>query len=310
MSKNGLTIFLAFGAIYIIWGSTYVALRIGIETIPPFLLSSARFFLAGSALLTWCLSKKHMLPNKRSLMTNSICGVLMLGGGTVSVAWSEQFVPSGTAAIIVTFLPFWFVLLDKRQWGYYFSNKIILVGLLLGFSGVVLLAGFTHTDTAGLNRPGHPVFGVIAILIGGIAWTIGSLYSKYTPTNSGLLMNGSIQIFATAVACFIVSAATGEWESFSVLQVSANSLIAMLYLATLGSIVAYLSYLYLLHARPPAEVSTYVYVNPLIAVLLGAVMANERISFLQIVALLIILCGVLMVNIPKYRRFKYLKSSR
>src|SRR5436190_12153084 len=154
MSKPGLTIFLAFAAIYIIWGSTYLAMRIGIETIPPFLLSSVRFFLASVILLAWCLSQKQPFPRRRSILINSFSGVMMLGGGTVSVAWSEQFLPSGTAAIIVAIKPFWFVLLDKRYWNYYFSNKIILAGLLLGFAGVVLLVGFAHTDTAGLNRPG------------------------------------------------------------------------------------------------------------------------------------------------------------
>ena len=120
-------------------------------------------------------------------------------------------------------------------------------------------------------------------------------------------MNGCMQMFATAIVCLLVSLMAGEWKSFTISQVSAHSLAAMLYLATIGSIIAYNSYLYLLKMRPPAEVSTYVYVNPLIAVLLGAIIANERISFLQIVSLLVILCGVLLVNVPKYKAFRYMR---
>ncbi len=121
-------------------------------------------------------------------------------------------------------------------------------------------------------------------------------------------MNGSIQMFATAIVCGLISFLAGEWKSFSVARVSQGSLTALIYLVFLGSIVAYLSYLYLLQIRPPAQVSTYVYVNPLIAVLLGAIIANEQISFIQVIALIVILCGVLLVNIPNYKTLKYFKS--
>jgi drug/metabolite transporter (DMT)-like permease len=173
----------------------------------------------------------------------------------------------------------------------------------------MLLLGFTHTDTTGLNRPGHPTFGVIAILFGEIAWTIGSLFSKYRSTDGSLLMKGSIHMLATSIVCLFVSFVAGEWRHFSFTQVSANSIIALVYLASAGSIVAYLSYLYLLQIRPPAQVSTHVYVNPLIAVLLGAIIAHERIGLLQVIALIIILCGVLLVNIPTYKKFRYPKAN-
>src|SRR5690349_11267297 len=160
MSNNRIKILLAFISIYFVWGSTYVVLRFGIKTIPPFLFSAARFFIAGVLLLVYCLLKRKPFPDRRSFINNSIAGTLMLGGGAVSVAWAEQFVPSSTAAILVTFLPFWFVLLDKNQWNYYFNNKIILIGLLLGFIGVVLLTNLSNTDTTGLNKPGHATMGI------------------------------------------------------------------------------------------------------------------------------------------------------
>jgi drug/metabolite transporter (DMT)-like permease len=304
MSNNRINILLAFAAIYIVWGSTYVAARIAITTIPPFLLSSIRFFIAGLLLFTYCLLTSKALPDLKSVISNSICGVLMLGGGTVSVAWAEQYVPSSTAAIIVAFLPFWFVLLEKKQWSYYFSNKIIIAGLLLGFIGVMLLTNFSATDTTGLNKPGHTAFGITAILAGGVAWTIGSLISKYKTSNTALLVNGSIQMFATSLVCLLMSFITSELKTFSFQQVSHQSTTALVYLVLMGSLVAYLSYIWLLSMRPSVQVSTYVYINPIIAVLLGAVIANEKINATEVFALFIILCGVLLVNLPKYVALK------
>lgn len=304
MTNNRIKTLLAFASIYFVWGSTYVVLRFGIKTIPPFLFSAARFFIAGILLLSYCLLKRKPLPDLRSFVNNSIAGALMLGGGAVSVAWAEQFVPSSTAAIIVTFLPFWFVLLDKNQWNYYFSNKIILIGLLLGFIGVVLLTNFSNTDTSGLNEPGHATLGIMAILAGGIVWTTGSLISKYKTSNASLLMNGSIQLLATSAVCLVISFAGGEWKTFSLTQVSSQSLFALLYLVFMGSLLAYLSYIYLLSILPAVQVSTYVYVNPVVAVLLGVFFAGEQVNLAEALSLLIILSGVLLVNMPKYYALK------
>lgn len=304
MKNCNIKILLAFTAIYILWGSTYFAVRVGIETIPPFLISALRFSAASMILFVYCFVKKEKLPGFKNIFYNSISGILMLGGGTVSIAWSEQYVSSSVAAIIVTFLPFWFVLLDKRQWGYYFSNKIILAGLLLGFIGVMLLTVFSKTDTFNLNKPGHTALGITAILSGGIAWTIGSLSSKYSNNAGSLLMNGCIQLFATSAVCFILSFLSGELNTFSLQQVSKQSAIALLYLIFFGSLAAYISYLYLLKKLPAVQVSTYVYVNPVVAVLLGVIFANEQISITEVIALFIILCGVLLVNIQKYTVLK------
>jgi drug/metabolite transporter (DMT)-like permease len=300
MRSSKWTIILAFAAVYIIWGSTYLAIRLGIRDIPPFLLSAIRFLVAGIALLAWCLWKKEPMPSRKDIGRNALCGALMLFGGTVSVTWAEQFISSSLAAIIVTSLPFWFVLLDKKQWSYYFSNKFIIAGLLVGFAGVVLLMSFGHTDTADHVSSGKKLAGFLVIVGGGIAWTIGSLYSKYKPSQSGLLMNGSIQLLATGLFTGIISVAAGEPQKMDWSQVQFSSWMALLYLATMGSIVAYLSYLYLLKMRPAAEVSTYVYVNPAVALILGALIASEPIGWWQVISLLIILSGVLLVNMPKY----------
>jgi len=295
------TIILAFAAIYVVWGSTYLAILIGLNDIPPFLLSGIRFLVAGIILHIWCWWKGESFPSQVAIVKNSIAGILMLVGGTVSVAWAEQYLSSSMAAIIVTILPFWFVLLDRKQWKFYFSNKSILTGLLLGFTGVSLLLGFGNNKSMFHSSHSNLLEGISVILLGGIAWTLGSLYSKYQPAKTSLLVNGSIQLLSAGIFCLIISGVIGEWSQFSIIKTAASSWAALAYLVVMGSLVAYLSYLYLLKKRSPAQVSTYVYINPVIAVFLGSIIANESITLMKVVALLIILAGVLLVNLPKYK---------
>jgi drug/metabolite transporter (DMT)-like permease len=226
----------------------------------------------------------------------------MLFGGTVSVAWGEQYLPSSLAAIIVTALPFWFVVLDKKQWPFYFSNKLIILGLLIGFAGVAVLVGFDKPEhpfaTAGR---GKQVLAILGIVAGGIAWSGGSLVSKYKPTGNSVLMNAAMQLVIAGVFTLLVSGIVGEWRAFSFEQVRISSWMAVLYLVTFGSLVTYLCYLWLLKVRPAAQVSTYVYINPVVAVILGALFMNEQITWVQVLSLVIILGGVLIVNRVRFK---------
>ena len=171
LDKEKWTIILAFAAIYIVWGSTYLAILIGLNDIPPFLMSAIRFLLAGIILHIWCQWKGESLPSREVIVKNSIAGILMLVGGTVSVAWAEQYLSSSMAAIIGTILPFWFVVLDSRQWKFYFRNKSILTGLFLGFAGVCLLLGFGSKEWSLHQTYSSQLQGIIVILLGGVAWT-------------------------------------------------------------------------------------------------------------------------------------------
>ena len=294
-------VLLAFAALYIVWGSTYLGILVALESMPPVLLAACRFLIAGTLLFAWCRIKKIPMPSLDSIKRNALAGILMLFGGTVSVTWAEQYLPSSLAAIIVTSLPFWFVLLDKKQWPVYFSNKMIIGGLLIGFAGVIILVGFQHPPHIKNVTPGQQIAGALVIIGGGIAWTIGSLYSKYKPATDNLVMNGSVQLLCSAVFTIVVSVFMGEVSSFSFEQVTVRSWFALFYLALMGSIVAYLSYLFLLKVRPAAQVSTYVYVNPIVALLLGSLLVNEPITWLQVIALAVILGGVLLVNLARYK---------
>lgn len=309
-SKNNWRIILAFSVIYIIWGSTYLAILFAIKNIPPVLMSGFRFTTAGILLYSWCWIKKEKQPNPSSFAKNAICGVLMLFGGTVAVAWSEQYLSSGIAAIIVTSVPFWFILLDKKQWSFYFSNKIIIAGLLLGFAGVILLVSLGKTSSVSQAAHGKQIAGALVIIAGGIAWAIGSLYSKYKPTGNSVLMNAAIQLLVAGVFSFAVSIVTGEERNFSFAKVGTSSFIALLYLIIFGSLITYLCYLWLLKMRPPAQVSSYVYVNPVVAIILGAIIAGEAITKWQVISLVIIISGVLLINLPKYKTTKIEQLSK
>jgi len=294
-------IILAFSAIYIIWGSTYLAILFVIKDIPPLLMSGLRFLTAGIILFGWCLWKGEKLPDYSSFIKNSVCGVMMLVGGTGAVAWSEQYLPSGLTAVIVTTVPFWFVLLDKKKWSFYFSNKMIIGGLLLGFAGVMLLVSFDHQLFPGTVDNNKTALGIIVIIAGGIAWTTGSLFSKYKPTGNSVLTNAAVQLIVAGFFSFALSVLSGESRNFNFTRVENSAWLAFIYLIVAGSLVTYLCYLWLLKVRPAAQVSSYVYINPVVAVLLGAIVAGETISSVQILALMIILSGVLLVNMPKYK---------
>ncbi|WP_276501360.1 EamA family transporter [Terrimonas pollutisoli] len=299
--KFQLKIVLAFAAIYIIWGSTYLAILFAIHDIPPLLMSGLRFMAAGILLFGCCTWKGEKLPGYSSFLKNSFCGILMLLGGTGAVAWSEQYIPSGLAAVIVTTVPFWFILLDKKQWPFYFSNKSIIPGLLLGFAGVLLLLFFNTSGTTLTIYSGKSLLGILVIILGGIAWTTGSLYSKYKPTGDSLLVNATVQLLVAGAVSFLISIFTGESRNFSFATVSMNAWLALLYLVIAGSLIAYLCYLWLLKVKTAAQVSSYVYVNPVVAVLLGALIAGEEVTPIQRVSLLLILLGVWLVNLPKYK---------
>ena len=299
--KQNWKVIVAFAVIYLVWGTTYLAILFAIKDIPPLLMSAMRFLLAGIILYIFCLAKDEQHPDYTSFLKIMFRGILMLAGGTVSVAWAEQYLPSSTTAIIVTSIPFWFILLDRKQWSYYFSNKILIIGLIIGFIGVALLTNFNHTES---SDPAHAVKRTTAILViiaGGVAWTSGSLISKYRPTGQSLLMITAIQLIVSGFFCLFISIFSGESDHFYFSQVHESAWLGFLYLAVFGSILTYICYLWLLKVRPAAQVSSYVYVNPVVAILLGAVIGKEPITVLQLVSLGIILCGVLFINLPKYK---------
>jgi drug/metabolite transporter (DMT)-like permease len=288
----------AFAAIYLIWGSTYLGILLALKSIPPFFMAGARFLIAGLILLGWALLRGEKLPDTRSLAHISLAGILLLFLGNGAVVWVEQYLPSGLAAIIVATVPLWFVLLDKRQWSFYFTNKQIILGLCIGFAGVVLL--FSGQSAAGLFQERIKFISLLVLIGGTIAWTIGSLYAKYREMNGSTLMKVAIQMTAAGIAFFI--AAVVMREKFSFATLSLKSIGALSYLIVMGSLVAYMAYMWLLSVRPASLVGTYAYVNPVVAVFLGWLVAGESISIQQAVGLAVIIFGLVIVNISKEKK--------
>ncbi len=298
-NKFSLLVALAFAGIYLIWGSTFLAISYGLGGFPPFILSGLRFFVAGVLLLLWQMSLGKSVKGWLSWKNNAITGLLILTGGTGLVAWGEQYISSTEAAIAIATGPFWFIALDKQNWAYYCSNKFILAGLAIGFAGLLLFLG--GSITSGTPHGGDfriAAFGVLAL--SSVAWTLGSLYSRKNPAGKATLVNIGQQLVAGGLASFVIAAGRGEYAGFSWFEVPLSALAGLLFLIFLGSIVAYVSYIWLLSVKDPVLVSTHTYINPIVAVVIGWFIAGESVSVVQLLGLAIILTGVLLTNLSQY----------
>lgn len=297
--SSKLMVIAAFAAIYIIWGSTYIAIKGAISTMPALMMSGIRFTLAGGVLYFFSRMRGESTPPLVSVGRISLSGVLMLFVGTGSVAWAEQYIPSGLAAIIVASVPLWFVLFDRKGWAENFSNKRALTGLLVGFGGVLLL--FADGKSLGLSGGDQMKWISCLVLVAGtISWAIGSLYSKYKPMEGSSGMKASIQMMTAGICSLLAGMVNGEHHTLQ--MPSTTSVLSLLYLIAFGSLVAYSAYVWLLSVRPPALVGTYAYVNPVVAVFLGWLFVGEKISTQQLTALAVILAGVILINFSKEKK--------
>lgn len=290
----------AFAAIYLVWGSTYIAILFAIKDIPVLMMTGMRFVIAGVILLVFSLLRGESLPDGRSIGKISLSGIMMLFIGTGSVAYVEQYIPSGLAAIIVATVPLWFVLLDKRKWKYNFSNKWIIGGLIVGFAGILTL--FAGKGSISLTGDKKVLFSFFILMAGTISWAGGSLYAKYQPADGSSSMKASLQMLVAGSCSIVASFISGEHHHFVLSAVSWQSITALLYLIFVGSLVGYSAYVWLLSVRSPVLVGTYAYVNPVVAVFLGWLIANERISSQQVIALIVILAGVILVTLSNDKK--------
>jgi drug/metabolite transporter (DMT)-like permease len=282
----------AFAAIYLIWGSTYLGIRIALETLPPFLLGGARFLLAGGMLYAWLRWKGASSPSTPHWRNAVVVGALLLGIGNGGVNWAEQKVPSSVVALIIAVTPLWFALLDwLRPRGQRPAPQTML-GIAIGFGGMALLVVPGRQD-------GHDQLDLarVAGVIGAsIAWASGSLYARYTPKPDAPLMGVALQMLAGGAILSFMGVLAGESDAFSVSRVSARSAWAFLYLTIVGSLVGFTAYSWLLKVSTPARVSTYAYVNPVIAVFLGWTLGGETLSSRALGAAAVIILGVVIMS--------------
>jgi drug/metabolite transporter (DMT)-like permease len=259
-------VYLAYLAVCIVWGSTYLAIRIGVGEFPPTLFAGIRFLVAGSLMLVFSVYKGLKLPVDFSEVRKiSIVGLFLLLVGNSCVVWAETRINSGMASLLVATVPLFMALVELVLPN---RPKLSLkggIGLLMGFGGVVLLV-FKNTSVASAD-----IFGIVLLLIGAFSWATGSVYSKSFKAVSSIIPNIAIQMLAGGLGLFIVGTCFGE---LSKLQVTSKGMGAMLYLIFFGSIVGYSCYVYILKKWPAAKAGTYAYVNPLVAVLLGALILD------------------------------------
>lgn len=292
---------IAFANIFIIWGSTFLAISYGLQGFPPFILSAFRFLSAGVLLFAWRLYKGEGIGSRKDWLRNAVPGILILGGGTGLVAWAEQYVTSSEAAILGASAPFWFIAIDRRNWRGYFSDRLIPAGLALGFGGLLLFFGSSITHGGHAAHAGIRTIAFVVLAISSISWVLGSLYSKNRPAAGSSVMNTAQQLIAGGVVSLAGSFFRREWQGFHFGQVPGAAWAGLLFLIVLGSIVAYQSYIWLLSVRPPALVSVHTYINPVVAVIIGWLFMQDRITLTQLAGLFIILAGVLLTNISKYK---------
>jgi drug/metabolite transporter (DMT)-like permease len=280
--------------LYTVWGSTYLAIAVAVETLPPFLMAAARFGLAGLLLLTWvALRDRPALrwPTRRELRDSTIIGGLLLGGGMGGVAWGEQTIPSGIAALLIGMMPVWIAIFGRAFFGEKLP-RIAVIGIVVGFVGVGILVGPT---VLGESRA-LDAAGLLAILISPIAWSSGSLFATHRaelPRNP--LVATGVQMLTGAVVLALMSVSTGEPGGFDPTAVSGPSFLAFLYLTIVGSVVAFTTYGWMIRVAPLPLVATYAYVNPVVAVILGAIILGEPIEPRTILAGAVIVAAVALI---------------
>jgi drug/metabolite transporter (DMT)-like permease len=265
-------------------------------------MGAMRFFTAGVLMLSYCIIKGEKIFIRKSLITSAIVGILLLGGGNGAVIWVEQTLPSAMVAILVSAAPIWFVLLDKQNWGANFSSKSTVTGLIVGFVGVILLFGEQLDGMLAGGIGSTKMILMVLLILGSISWSWGSIYAKHHPSEGSAAVNVAWQMIIAGVLFLPASLMNNEFKNLNFSQIHVQSWLALLYLIVFGSIAAFSAYVWLLQVRPATQVSTYAYVNPVIAVVLGVVFAGEHISAIQITGLLVILVSVLLINLNKYRK--------
>ena len=297
---------IAFAAVYLIWGSTYLAIRFTIETLPPFLSAGLRFFLAGLVLYAFARFKnREPAPRKRHWQCAFIAGGFLLFGGNGNVVWAERYVPSGLAALFIAIVPLWMVLLE---WWWH-KNKPslgVFFGIGIGFCGVWLLMA---PDLLHLGAHSIHLGGALLLLLASLSWSIGSVYSRNADLPKSPFLSTAMQMIGGGILLLLTGLLQGEYAHFHIVNFSAKSIGALIYLVIFGSLLAFTAYLWLLKNAGVARTSTYAFVNPVVALFLGWAFAGEKLDAQTAVAAFFVLVAVIVITIyHKGRIFKMEKG--
>lgn len=285
-------IFAALLAVYLFWGGTYLAMKVAIDTIPPFLMGGVRFFAAGLLVYVWERRNGAPRPEKAQWLSAALVGGLLLVFAMGGLTWGQQFVPSGIAAIIFATVPLWMALI---AWVFHKSRPrpAVLTGLALGFGGVLVLVSTSVT-----NIGGNPLewLGYVVVTLASVSWAWGSLYSRTARLPESPFLSVALQNLTGGACYFLISLVSDEWSAFSISSISLGSALSLVYLIIFGSLIGFGAYIWLLKVADPTLVSTYAYVNPIVAVFLGWTLAGERLAPSDAIAAVIILGAVVLIT--------------
>jgi len=284
-------IVLAFLAVYLCWGMTYLAMRIAVRDIPPHLMSGARFLVAGLLLYLWTRGRGDPKPTATQWRSAAMIGAFLLLGGNATVAWAEQQVPSGLAAVLIAVAPIWMVAFEWARGGPR-PGKRVIAGLILGLVGLAILVS-PKGDSATKVNP----IGAVMLVLASASWAWGSVVSKSAPLPKSRFLATSMEMIGGGVLLLLTALAVGQVAHFRPTEVSVNAVLAWLFLVVFGSLVGFTAYIWLLGVTSIAKVGTYAYVNPIVAVFLGWAILDEPVTGRTLIAALVILVGVALVNI-------------
>lgn len=288
-------------ALYIVWGSTYLAIRFVVETMPPFLAAGFRFLIAGEVLYAFTRLRGDKAPIRIEWRSAAIIGLFLIVGGNGAVMWAEQRVASGIASLMIASVPLWIALLDTIRPGGRRPNRWVVVSVIAGFIGIIILIG--PSQMVG-SQDQVDLLGIAVLTFAAFSWAIGSLYNRGARLPDSPLLATGMQMLAGSLGLFILGTVVGEWNLVDPAGFSTRSLIGFGYLVIFGSWVGFASYIWLLRVAPITLVSTYAYVNPLVAILLGSLLAGETLTPRVLLAALFILGSVVVITMRQPVRSK------
>jgi drug/metabolite transporter (DMT)-like permease len=293
-----LAVWAAMFTIYIVWGSTYLGIKFAVETIPPFTMAAARFLAAGAILFAWRRIAGDPIPSRIEARSAAVVGLFLLVGGNGAVTWAEQTIPSGLAALMVSSAPLWMLTMDAVLPHGKRPSRRVLAGILIGFAGVLLLLWpGKNSGMLDLNP-----WGSGALIFATLAWSFGSIISRHLSLPPSAMMGTAVEMLAGGAILLMIGAATGELARLDPSTFSLQSILALLYLTVFGSLVAFTAYTWLLRVAPTSLVSTYAYVNPLVALTLGVLLGNEIFSLRMLAAAAIILGSVALTTSRQHEK--------
>lgn len=291
---------IAYFLIYVVWGSTYFFIGQCLHDMPPFMLGALRFSMAGAVLLAICGWRGEKLLKKKLILKSAVSGIVLLFIDQAVIMFAQQYVSSSLVAIVASSTALWIMLLDVRAWRQNFRRPATVLGMVLGFAGVgMLYAEQLYSDTS--VHPDSEV-GILLLVGGCISWACGTLYSKYRSSaeeETNGFAGSAWQMLSASVVFSICAAISGDFTTTDMATISMTSWLSLAYLITFGSLLAYSAYVWLLKVRPASEVATHAYVNPVVAVALGAGIGGEHVTAVQIAGLAVILASVMMVSMRK-----------